>query len=187
MSKRGKSKGKGKSQPAMPAVRAASAEDVVVEAQSLTASDDPAALQLPDSAVTATWAGVSPPRAGWTDDGAIAEFDIRTRSKDLLAGQLSGGNQQRLVLARELSRPADLVVACEPTRGLDLAAVDLVHQRLVAARDVGAQEELVSSDLDELLTLADRILVCYGGEIVADLPADTPPEQIGLLMAPGRP
>ena len=100
---------------------------------------------------------------------------------------LSGGNQQRLVLARELSRPADLVVACEPTRGLDLAAVDLVHQRLVAARDAGAQVVLVSSDLDELLTLADRILVCYGGEIVADLPADTPREQIGLLMAQGRP
>ena len=71
--------------------------------------------------------------------------------------------------------------------GTYLAAVDLVHQRLVAARDAGAQVVLVSSDLDELLTLADRIWVCYRGEIVADLPADTPREQIGLLMAQGRP
>lgn len=114
-----------------------------------------------------------------------ADYGIET-AVEAPARVLSGGNQQRLVLARELSRPTPLVVACEPTRGLDVAAVAFVHQRLLDARAAGAKVVLVSSDLDELIALADRIQVCYRGQIVAELPPDTPRAELGLWMAQGR-
>lgn len=96
---------------------------------------------------------------------------------------LSGGNQQRVVLARELSRPAGVLLVCEPTRGLDVAAAAFVHQRIAAARDDGAAVLLVSSDLDELVGLADRIAVLHRGRIVAEVPPDVSRARLGLLMA----
>jgi simple sugar transport system ATP-binding protein len=99
---------------------------------------------------------------------------------------LSGGNQQKAVIARELSRPVRLVVAAQPTRGLDVGSTEAVHQRLLAARASGSGVLLVSAELDEILALSDRIAVLYRGRVVADILApEADRGQIGLLMAGG--
>jgi len=113
----------------------------------------------------------------------VAEFDIRTQSAKDSASSLSGGNKQKVVLARELSRPVKLVVASQPTRGLDVGSIEFVHQRIIAERDSGRGVLLFSTELDEVIALADRIAVMYRGEIIAIVPADTPREELGLLMA----
>ncbi len=99
------------------------------------------------------------------------------------ASTLSGGNQQKVVLARELSRPLKLLVIAQPTRGLDVGSMEFVHRRIVAERDQGTAVIMVSTELDEVLGLADRIAVMYRGRIAAEVPAGTPAAQIGLLMA----
>jgi general nucleoside transport system ATP-binding protein len=113
----------------------------------------------------------------------IAEFDVRTSSADTPVGTLSGGNQQKVIVARELARQVKLLIAAQPTRGVDVGSTEFIHARVIRERDQGAAVLLVSSELDEILALADRIAVMYGGRILAVLPPDTPREQIGLVMA----
>jgi simple sugar transport system ATP-binding protein len=117
----------------------------------------------------------------------ITEFDIRTQSSKDSASSLSGGNKQKVVLARELSRPVKLVVASQPTRGLDVGSIEFVHERIIAERDAGRAVLLFSTELDEVSDLADRIAVMYRGEFIAIVPADTSREDLGLLMAGVKP
>jgi len=114
------------------------------------------------------------------------DFDVRTPSVFLAAGNLSGGNQQKMVVARELERDTKLVIAAQPTRGLDIGSIEYIHQRLIEARDEGDGVLIVSSELDEIMGLADRILVMFKGRVVAEFdnvatPADR--NAIGLAMA----
>ena len=96
---------------------------------------------------------------------------------------LSGGNQQKVVLARELSRSLALLVASQPTRGLDVEAIEFVHKRLIEERDRGTAVLIISTELDEVVALADRIAVMYRGRIVGIVPPDTSREVLGLMMA----
>jgi simple sugar transport system ATP-binding protein len=113
----------------------------------------------------------------------VRTFDIRPPDPAVPAGTLSGGNQQKVVLARELSRPLALLVVAQPTRGLDVGSMEFVHRRIVEERDRGAAVVLVSTELDEVMGLADRIAVMYHGRIAGEVPAGTPADEIGLLMA----
>lgn len=113
----------------------------------------------------------------------IEEFDVRTQSAQTLAGKLSGGNQQKVVVARELSRDAKLLIAAQPTRGVDVGSIEFIHERIVAERDAGRAVVLVSTELDEVLALADRIAVMYRGKIVGIVDAQTSREQLGKMMA----
>jgi ABC-type uncharacterized transport systems, ATPase components len=113
----------------------------------------------------------------------ISEFDIRTQSIEATVSSLSGGNQQKVVLARELSRSLALLVASQPTRGLDVGAIEFVHRRLLEERDRGTAVVIVSTELDEVIALADRIAVMYRGRIVGIVPPDTSREVLGLMMA----
>ncbi len=113
----------------------------------------------------------------------LAEFDIRASSAEVPAGTLSGGNQQKVVVAREMSRPISLLVASQPTRGLDVGSIEYVHERIVSQRDSGSAVLLVSSELDEVLALADRIAVMFRGRVIGIVPPDVPRDTIGLLMA----
>ncbi|HEX5907969.1 MAG TPA: ABC transporter ATP-binding protein [Propionibacteriaceae bacterium] len=113
----------------------------------------------------------------------VDEFDIRTQSIESTVSSLSGGNQQKVVLARELSRTLALLVACQPTRGLDVGAVEFVHKRLIEERDRGTAVVIVSTELDEVVALADRIAVMYRGRVVGIVPPDTSREVLGLMMA----
>jgi ABC-type uncharacterized transport system ATPase subunit len=113
----------------------------------------------------------------------LKEFDIRASSVEAPVRTLSGGNQQKVVVARELSRPVSLLVASQPTRGLDVGSIEYVHHRIVEARDNGAAVLLVSSELDEVMALGDQIAVMFRGRIVAIVPPGTSREDIGLLMA----
>ena len=114
----------------------------------------------------------------------IEEFDIRTPSARTPAGTLSGGNQQKVIVARELSRPIKLLIAAQPTRGLDVGSIEFLHRRLIQQRDAGYAVLLVSAELDEVLALSDRIAVMYKGEIIDTMPAEqATKEGIGLLMA----
>jgi simple sugar transport system ATP-binding protein len=118
---------------------------------------------------------------------AIAEFDIRTPSATVNAGTLSGGNQQKAVVAREFSRKLSALVLDQPTRGLDVGSIEFIHKQVVAKRDEGAAILLVSAELDEVMELSDRVGVMYRGELVALLDAETAErEEVGLLMATGR-
>ena len=96
----------------------------------------------------------------------VKEFDVRTPSSETPAGKLSGGNQQKVVVARELSRDVELLVASQPTRGVDVGSIEFIHERIVSERDKGKAVVLVSTELDEVLALADRIAVMYRGKIV---------------------
>ncbi|HUW40478.1 MAG TPA: ABC transporter ATP-binding protein [Rectinemataceae bacterium] len=119
-----------------------------------------------------------------TAEKRVAEFDIRAASIHVPAKTLSGGNQQKVIVARELSRDIKLIVAAQPTRGLDVGSIEYVHGRLVSARDAGAAVLLISAELDEVLALADRIVVMYRGRLVGPFPAGSlTREEIGLLMA----
>jgi simple sugar transport system ATP-binding protein len=113
----------------------------------------------------------------------VEQFDIRTSSPDSPVSTLSGGNQQKVVVAREMSRPLRLFVASQPTRGVDVGSIEFIHSRIVHERDAGTAVLLVSSELDEVVGLADRIAVMYRGRILAVVSPDTPREDLGLLMA----
>ena len=117
----------------------------------------------------------------------LKEFDVRAPGITTLAGQLSGGNQQKVVLARELSRDLRLLVAAQPTRGVDVGSIEFIHKHIVATRDAGVPVLVVSTELDEVVALADRIMVIYRGRIVGIVPGDTPREVLGLMMAGERP
>ena len=123
---------------------------------------------------------------GYLDEFArekITEFDIRAQGIGTHVARLSGGNQQKVVLARELSRELSLFVAAQPTRGLDVGSVEFVHTRIIQTRDAGVPVIVVSTELDEVVALADRIAVMYRGTIVGIVPGDTPREVLGLMMA----
>jgi simple sugar transport system ATP-binding protein len=114
----------------------------------------------------------------------VREFDIRTPSIETHVGSLSGGNQQKVIVAREFSRPVRLVIAAQPTRGLDVGSIEYIHERIVALRDAGVAVLVVSTELDEVMALADRVVVMYRGKVVADLPrASTSHNEVGLYMA----
>jgi simple sugar transport system ATP-binding protein len=113
----------------------------------------------------------------------ISQFDIRTTSAQAAASSLSGGNQQKLIVAREMSRPLKLFVAAQPTRGVDVGSIEFIHGRIIHERGIGTAVLLVSSELDEVLALADRVAVMYRGRVIAVVSPDTPREEIGLLMA----
>ncbi len=117
----------------------------------------------------------------------IVEFDIRTQSRESLTESLSGGNQQKVVLARELSRPLRLLIAAQPTRGLDVGSIEFVHKRIVEARDQGTAVLFVSTELDEIAALSDRVAVMYDGRVVDVVDPSTPREDMGLLMAGAMP
>lgn len=114
----------------------------------------------------------------------VTEFDVRTPSIITSAGSLSGGNQQKVIVARELDRPVKLLIVNQPTRGLDVGSIEFIHRRIVQARDQRTAVLLVSAELDEIMSLSDRIAVMYKGRILETLNAeDATREQLGLLMA----
>ncbi len=117
----------------------------------------------------------------------VKEFDVRTQGIDSKADQLSGGNQQKVVLARELSRDLSLLVAAQPTRGVDVGSIEFIHKRIVETRDRGVPVLVVSTELDEVTALADRIMVMYRGRIVGIVPGNTPRDVLGLMMAGEQP
>jgi len=117
---------------------------------------------------------------------AIAEYDVRPPNPAAIAGSLSGGNQQKLVVARELSCAPKFLIAAQPTRGVDIGAIEFIHSRIQRLRDSGSGVLLVSSELDEVLKLSDRVLVLYRGRVVGSfLRAEFDEKKIGLLMAGG--
>jgi general nucleoside transport system ATP-binding protein len=113
----------------------------------------------------------------------VADFDIRTTSTATTAGTLSGGNQQKVILAREIGRDVRLLVASQPTRGLDVGSIEFVHRRIVEERDQGVAVLIISSELDEIYALSDRIAVMYEGKITGFRDPDVPAEELGMLMA----
>ena len=115
----------------------------------------------------------------------VKEFDIRTPSIDTAARNLSGGNQQKVIVAREMAGKPTVLLAAQPTRGVDIGAIEFIHRRIVQARDGGAAVLLVSAELDEVRSLSDRIAVMYEGRIVSIESPDTPEERLGLLMTGG--
>ncbi len=115
----------------------------------------------------------------------VKEFDIRAPSIDTPARALSGGNQQKIIVAREMGNRPRVLLASQPTRGVDIGAIEFIHRRLVAERDEGTAVLLVSAELDEIRSLSDRIAVMYEGRIVSFEPADAPEERLGLLMTGG--
>jgi ABC-type uncharacterized transport system ATPase subunit len=115
----------------------------------------------------------------------LEEFDVRGGKPETPASALSGGNQQKVVLAREIDADPKVLIAAQPTRGLDVGAIEFVHRRLVEQRDAGRAVLLVSLELEEILSLSDRILVIYEGQIVAEFPPTVTEEEIGLAMTGG--
>ena len=116
-------------------------------------------------------------------DELIKAFDVRTPSASTQAQKLSGGNQQKVVVARELSRDVKLLIASQPTRGVDVGSIEFIHERIIAERDEGKAVLLISTELDEVLALADRIAVMYRGKIVGIVDANVSRETLGKMMA----
>ena len=133
------------------------------------------------------WGWLFPRRLIQRAASLIREFDVRGGGPRTAGGALSGGNQQKVVAAREIARDPSVLVAAQPTRGLDVGAIEYLHRRLVEERDEGRAILLVSLELDEILSLSDRILVMYEGRIVGEHARDTTEEEIGLEMLGGRP
>jgi simple sugar transport system ATP-binding protein len=131
--------------------------------------------------------GITRPRAiSEMAQSRIKDYDVRTPSEHVLASALSGGNQQKVVLAREMGRDPGLLVAAQPTRGLDVGAIEFVHRRLLDGRDKGTAILLVSMELEEVMALSDRILVMYGGRVAAEFTAaEADAERIGFFMTGG--
>jgi simple sugar transport system ATP-binding protein len=133
-------------------------------------------------------------RLGWINPrnwfrwarGLLQEFDVRGGGPTTRGASLSGGNQQKVVIAREVSRDPSVLIAAQPTRGLDVGAIEFVHRRLVEQRDAGKAVLLVSLELEEIVSLSDRILVLYEGRIVAEFPPDVSEEELGIAMIGGR-
>ena len=118
--------------------------------------------------------------------GLLKEFDVRGGGPTTRSGSLSGGNQQKVVIAREVARNPSVLIAAQPTRGLDVGAIEFVHRRLVEERDEGRAVLLVSLELEEILSLSDRILVIYEGRIVGEFPPTASEEELGFAMTGGR-
>jgi simple sugar transport system ATP-binding protein len=116
-------------------------------------------------------------------DERVKEFDVRTPSALTPAGKLSGGNQQKVVLARELSKEVELLIVSQPTRGVDVGSIEFIHERLVEERNAGKAVLLISTELDEVLALADRIAVMYRGRIVGIVDTKTDRAKLGQMMA----
>ncbi|WP_432476893.1 ABC transporter ATP-binding protein [Nocardioides sp. GXQ0305] len=116
-------------------------------------------------------------------DARIQEFDIRTETRESPVSALSGGNQQKVVVAREFSRPLKVLIASQPTRGVDVGSIEFIHKRIIEERDRGTAVVIVSTELDEVFALADRIAVMYDGRIVGTVSPDIAREDIGLMMA----
>jgi simple sugar transport system ATP-binding protein len=133
-------------------------------------------------------------RYGWLNPRALIrqaakflkDFDVRGGGPTTRAGALSGGNQQKVILAREIERNPQVLIAAQPTRGLDVGAIEFVHRRLVEERDAGRGVLLVSLELDEIMSLSDRILVIYEGRFVAEFGPDASEQEIGIAMTGGR-
>jgi general nucleoside transport system ATP-binding protein len=115
----------------------------------------------------------------------VEQFDVRTTSTATPVGTLSGGNQQKVILAREIGRDLKLLLASQPTRGLDVGSIEFVHRRIIEQRDEGVAVLIISAELDEIYALADRIAVIYEGKITGFRPPTVPVEELGLLMAGG--
>jgi general nucleoside transport system ATP-binding protein len=133
-------------------------------------------------------------RLGWLRPGRmiasarrlLQEFDVRGGGPRTRASALSGGNQQKVVIAREVARDPRVLIAAQPTRGLDVGAIEFVHRRLVEERDEGRAVLLISLEIDEVLSLSDRILVLYEGRIVAEFGPDVTEEELGIAMTGGQ-
>jgi len=116
----------------------------------------------------------------------IAEFDVRTPSIEAPARSLSGGNQQKVIIAREFSANPTALIAAQPTRGVDIGAIEFIHRRIIEQRDAGKAVLLVSAELDEIRSLSDRIAVMYEGKIVDVVSPEATEEQLGILMTGGH-
>jgi ABC-type uncharacterized transport system ATPase subunit len=117
----------------------------------------------------------------------ITDFDVRPANPDLPARSLSGGNQQKLIIGREFDLKPKLLLVAQPTRGVDIGAIEFIHRKLVALRDAGCAVLLISAELEEVTALADRLLIIHEGKIVGEVdPKTTSTEEIGLLMTGGR-
>jgi general nucleoside transport system ATP-binding protein len=134
----------------------------------------------------ARWGWLYPNRLVTRAAQLIKDFDVRGGGPKTPGGALSGGNQQKVVVAREVARNPKVLIAAQPTRGLDVGAIEYVHRRLVAERDEGRAVLLVSLELDEVLSLADRIMVMFEGEIVGEYTPDVSEEELGIAMTGGR-
>jgi general nucleoside transport system ATP-binding protein len=131
------------------------------------------------------WGWLRPGRILAWARGLLTEFDVRGGGPQTRASSLSGGNQQKVVIAREVSRDPRVLIAAQPTRGLDVGAIEFVHRRLVEERDEGRAVLLISLEIDEVLSLSDRILVMYEGEIVAEFAPDVSEQELGIAMTGG--
>jgi ABC-type uncharacterized transport system ATPase subunit len=117
-------------------------------------------------------------------EALVAEFDVRTPNIYVSAGSLSGGNQQKAIIARELNNHPELLIAAQPTRGLDVGAIEFIHKRLVEQRNMNKAILLISYELDEIMQLSDRIAVLYEGQVVGEvLPEKTDDQELGSMMA----
>ena len=131
------------------------------------------------------WGWLSPKKMDDRARGLLTEYDVRGGKVETLASSLSGGNQQKVVIAREISSDPKVLIAAQPTRGLDVGAIEFVHRRLVEERDKGRAILLVSLELEEIRSLSDRALVIYEGEIVAELDPSASEEDFGVYMTGG--
>jgi simple sugar transport system ATP-binding protein len=117
-------------------------------------------------------------------DRMIRDFDIRVADPNGLIDQLSGGNAQKVIVAREFESKPQILIACQPTRGVDVGSIEFIHTQLLKFRDAGNAVLLISSELSEIMSLSDRVLVMYKGAIIGEIdPQHTTPEEVGLLMA----
>jgi general nucleoside transport system ATP-binding protein len=130
-----------------------------------------------------SWLNINFPKRRALSKDLVSRFDVRTPSIDTPVSKLSGGNQQKVVVARELSRDTQLLIASQPTRGVDVGSIEFIHEQIVAERDAGKAVVLISTELDEVLALADRIAVMYRGRIVGIVPPSTTREALGKMMA----
>jgi simple sugar transport system ATP-binding protein len=133
---------------------------------------------------SSSWGILNPARIRQYAERAISQFDIRVRGPNVRVQTLSGGNAQKVVVARELAETPKVLIAAQPTRGLDVGATQFVHQELLRLRDQQTGILLISADLDELLALADRFVVIFEGQLVGELsPGQATREKLGILMA----
>lgn len=140
-------------------------------------------LKTYDEPPVSRWGWISPKIMRRRAADALRAYDVRPADPDLRAGALSGGNQQKAVLARELSGDPGVIVAAQPTRGVDVGAIEFIHGQLLQQRSEGKAILLISLELEEVRSLADRIVVIYGGKIVGEVGPDATDEELGLLMA----
>ncbi|HZH25303.1 MAG TPA: ATP-binding cassette domain-containing protein, partial [Solirubrobacteraceae bacterium] len=129
---------------------------------------------------------LSPKRMDEQARPLLEQYDVRGGRPETTAGSLSGGNQQKVVIARELAEDPQVTIAAQPTRGLDVGAIEFVHKQLLEQRDAGRGVLLVSLELEEIRSLADRVLVIYEGRIVAELTPAASDEEIGVAMLGGK-